>query len=62
LPATIEMVEPMGSDQLAWLRLGSHALSMRLPADARIVTGDSISLRLPADRLNLFDASSGRRL
>jgi multiple sugar transport system ATP-binding protein len=62
LPATIEMVEPMGSDQLAWLRLGSHALSMRLPAEARIVAGDSISLRLPADKLNLFDASSGRRL
>ena len=62
LPATIEMVEPMGSDQLAWLRLGGHALSMRLPAEARILTGEPISLRLPADKLNLFDAASGRRL
>jgi multiple sugar transport system ATP-binding protein len=62
LPATIEMVEPMGCDQLAWLRLGSQALSMRLPAEARIAAGESISLRLPADKLNLFDAASGRRL
>jgi multiple sugar transport system ATP-binding protein len=61
LPAVIEMVEPMGSDQLAWLRLGSQALSMRLPAEARIVTGEPISLRLPGAKLNLFDAS-GRRL
>ncbi|MDB5518310.1 MAG: transporter ATP-binding protein [Tardiphaga sp.] len=61
LPAVIEMVEPMGSDQLAWLRLGSQALSMRLPGEARIVTGEPISLRLPGAKLNLFDAS-GRRL
>jgi len=61
LPAVIEMVEPMGSDQLAWLRLGSQALSMRLPAEARIVTGEPVSLRLPGAKLNLFDAS-GRRL
>jgi multiple sugar transport system ATP-binding protein len=62
LPAVIDMVEPMGSDQLAWLRLGSHPLSMRLPAEAHAVVGESISLRLPADKLNLFDALSGRRL
>ena len=62
LPAAVEMVEPMGSDQLAWLRLGSHPLSMRLPADTPIASGQSLQLRLPADKLNLFDAASGRRL
>ena len=62
LPAVIEMVEPMGSDQLAWLRLGDHPLSMRLSAEAQIVAGGPIPLRFPADKLNLFDAVSGRRL
>jgi multiple sugar transport system ATP-binding protein len=62
LGAAIEIVEPMGSDQLAWVRLGSRSLSMRLPADARAATGDKLRLRLPADKLNLFDAASGRRL
>jgi len=62
LPAVIEMVEPMGSDQLAWLRLGDHPLSMRLSAETNIVAGGPIPLRLPADKLNLFDAASGRRL
>jgi multiple sugar transport system ATP-binding protein len=56
------MVEPMGSDQLAWLRLGEHPLSMRLSAEAQIVAGGPIPLRFPADKLNLFDAVSGRRL
>jgi multiple sugar transport system ATP-binding protein len=62
LPAVVEMVEPMGSDQLAWLRLGSQPLSMRLPAEAQIAVGERVSLRLPPGRLNLFDASTGRRL
>ena len=62
LPAAVEMVEPMGSDQLAWLRLGGLPLSMRLPADTPIASGQSLQLRLPADKLNLFDAASGRRL
>jgi multiple sugar transport system ATP-binding protein len=62
IPATIEMVEPMGSDQLAWLRLGGYPLSMRLPAETQLAAGGAIPLRLPADKLNLFDAASGRRL
>jgi multiple sugar transport system ATP-binding protein len=62
LPAVIELVEPMGSDQLAWLRLAGHTLSMRLPAEAGAASGESLRLRLPVEKLNLFDASSGRRL
>ncbi len=62
VPAKIEMVEPMGSDQLAWLRVGGHPLSMRLPAEACTVAGEAMQLRLPADKLNLFDAATGRRL
>jgi multiple sugar transport system ATP-binding protein len=62
VPATIEMVEPMGSDQLAWLRVGGHPLSMRLPAEACTAAGEAMQLRLPADKLNLFDAATGRRL
>jgi multiple sugar transport system ATP-binding protein len=60
--AAVEMVEPMGSDKLAWLRIGGRPLSMRLPAEAKVVTGSALSLRLPAEKLNLFDAGSGRRL
>jgi multiple sugar transport system ATP-binding protein len=62
LAAAIEIIEPMGSDQLAWLRLGGRPLSMRLPADIPAAVGDKLMLRLPADKLNLFDAATGRRL
>jgi multiple sugar transport system ATP-binding protein len=62
LVASVEMVEPMGSDQLAWLRLGGQPLSMRLPAEADTAAGGALPIRLPAEKLNLFDAASGRRL
>jgi multiple sugar transport system ATP-binding protein len=62
LNATIEMVEPMGSDQLAWLRLGAHPIAMRLPAEAAAAPGAPMPIRLPPDKLNLFDAASGLRI
>jgi multiple sugar transport system ATP-binding protein len=60
--AEVEMVEPMGSDKLAWTRIGEAALSVRLPAETPIARGDMLVLQIPARRLNLFDAASGRRL
>jgi multiple sugar transport system ATP-binding protein len=62
LTATVEMIEPMGSDMLAWLRLGGHAIAMRLPAEVSMTSGQSIPLRLPPGKLNLFHAGSGHRL
>jgi multiple sugar transport system ATP-binding protein len=60
--AAVEMVEPMGSDKLAWTRIGETALSLRLPAETPLAGGDRLALQLPAHRLNLFDAASGQRL
>lgn len=37
---TVEMTEPMGSDLLAWTRLGDRPLSIRLPAETKLATGD----------------------
>jgi multiple sugar transport system ATP-binding protein len=58
----VEMVEPMGSDLLAWLKLGGGAVSIRLPAESPTHVGDTVHVAVPADRLSLFDTESGRRL
>ena len=60
--AVVEMVEPMGSDQLAWLRFGGAPLSLRLSAEAGVKTGDNMGIVLPPRRMSLFDAASGARL
>jgi multiple sugar transport system ATP-binding protein len=59
---TVEMTEPMGSDLLAWTRLGERPLSVRLPAETRLTQGDRLRVQLPEHRLNLFDAATGGRL
>ena len=59
---TVEMSEPMGSDLLAWTRIGDLPLSIRLPAETRLTPGDRLRIALPEHRLNLFDAANGARL
>jgi multiple sugar transport system ATP-binding protein len=62
IAAEIEMIEPMGSDQLAWTRLSDVPVSLRLDADSPIKIGETLHLHIPADKLNLFEAESGRRI
>jgi multiple sugar transport system ATP-binding protein len=57
----IEMVEPMGSDVLAWSRLGGAPLSLRLPAETAPRAGDQVAVAIPPAKVNLFD-KSGQRL
>jgi multiple sugar transport system ATP-binding protein len=58
----VEMTEPMGSDLLAWTRLGDRPLSIRLPAETKLVPGDRMRVELPEHRLNLFETATGARL
>ena len=60
--APVELVEPLGSDLLAWTRIGGRSVTIRLPAETPIAAGDRLKLRLPDRRVNLFDAASGARL
>jgi multiple sugar transport system ATP-binding protein len=56
------MSEPMGSDLLAWTRLGDVPLSVRLPAETKLAPGDRLRVLLPEHRFSLFDLASGARL
>lgn len=60
--APVEVVEPMGSDLLAWTRIGGAPVSVRLPAETRVAVGDKLPLVLPLSRLNFFDTATGGRL
>ncbi|SDR33614.1 carbohydrate ABC transporter ATP-binding protein, CUT1 family [Rhizobiales bacterium GAS113] len=62
LQAVIEMIEPMGSDQLAWTRLGGAPASLRLPAESAVRAGDRISISISPTKASLFDFASGQRL
>jgi multiple sugar transport system ATP-binding protein len=59
---SIEMVEPMGSDLLAWSKLGGASISLRLPAESPSKTGDRVAVTISPAKVSLFDRTSGRRL
>jgi multiple sugar transport system ATP-binding protein len=58
----IEMVEPMGSDLLAWSKLGGAPISLRIPAESSSKTGDRVAVTMSPAKVSLFDRSSGWRL
>ena len=55
---SVEMTEPMGSDLLAWTRLGDLPLSIRLPAETKLTPGDR--LRYPVARASAEACSMPR--
>ena len=62
LPASVEMIEPMGADTLVWCRVGALPVSVRVSGQSKIATGDALSLIFPPEHISLFDDSTGARL
>ena len=59
----VDLVEPMGADNLVWCRDGDLSLELRLPGE-RMHDGRCARSRSPIDpaRISLFAADSGQRL
>ena len=57
LEVDIEIVEPTGSDNIAFFHLGAHEILARLPPGS-CLAGDRLSLRLPPEKLLIYDAAS----
>ncbi len=60
--AQVEVVEPVGSEVYANLRLGPHALVARLAPEAMPEPGRTLPLAVSSRHLHFFDATSGERL
>ena len=60
--ATVELLEPTGPDVLAIMSAHGHELTVRLPTDTQLRTGQSVNLAVDMDRALLFDAASGVRI
>ena len=55
----VDVVEPVGSDVHAYLRLGAQALVARLSPDELPAPGSTLRLRMAATRLHWFDPVDG---
>ncbi|MBE7184037.1 MAG: ABC transporter ATP-binding protein [Methylobacterium mesophilicum] len=59
--ATVDVVEPMGSDTLVWVKLGGHNLSTRTPTERAPAAGDAVTIGFDPARASLF-SENGERL
>jgi multiple sugar transport system ATP-binding protein len=59
ISAVVDVVEPLGPEQILFLNVGSVQLTARAPADVTVASGDAIALGINANRVHLFDAESG---
>ncbi|MEA2687982.1 MAG: multiple sugar transport system ATP-binding protein [Candidatus Eremiobacteraeota bacterium] len=59
IAATVDVVEPLGSEQVLYLTAGGAQITARAPAEATVASGDAIALGINANRMHLFDTASG---
>jgi ABC-type sugar transport system ATPase subunit len=56
--ANVEVVEYLGDEQLAHLRLGDHDVVVKLPVEPRLQAGTQETFSVPLQKVLLFDESS----
>ena len=57
--ATVEVIQYLGDEQLAYLRLGDDEVVAKLPLDAELEPGRRSSFAVPLRKLHLFDTETG---
>jgi multiple sugar transport system ATP-binding protein len=60
--AVVEVVEYLGDEQLAHLRLRDETVVAKLPPDLRLAQGEPETFSVPRPRVHLFDAGSEERV
>ncbi len=60
LSARVNFLEPLGSEVIANCSLGKSEIVVRLNSRTTVRNGDAIALTIEADRVKLFDATSGK--
>jgi multiple sugar transport system ATP-binding protein len=60
--AVVELVEPMGSDTLVWLKFGGQTISARVESSEHFKPDEAVKLRFRVGLASVFDEASGDRI
>jgi len=60
--ATVNVVEPMGSENFLYLSFADHEITARVDSDVRPAADETVGLDFPETALYLFDADTGEAL
>jgi multiple sugar transport system ATP-binding protein len=59
VPAEVSLLEPLGAETLATLKVGAAEMVARCPASFREAPGTRLSIHLNPRHMRLFDAATG---
>jgi len=62
LESEIEIVEPMGSDTVAWTKVAGQSVTFRCSSDIPLAPGQKVTIGFDPARGSIFDATSGARV
>jgi len=60
--ATVDIEEPMGADNLLWLKHAGHTMSVRINGARRFSPGSQVKLGFDMSLASIFDAETELRL
>ena len=58
IEATVEVVEPVGSDNYIYAEIAGAEVTIRVPADVKPTVGDTVSIQFDEDDIHLFDTGT----
>ena len=58
----VDLVEPMGSDSLVWLKIDDTLFSARVESNQHFEPGQKVDVRFRIGLASVFDEASGDRL
>jgi multiple sugar transport system ATP-binding protein len=59
IAAVVDVVEPLGSEQVLYFTCDGERVTARAPAEATVAAGDAIALGINPKRMHLFDSGTG---
>ena len=59
IAAVVDVVEPLGSEQVLYFTCDEERLTARAPSNTPIAVGETIALGINPNRMHLFDAATG---
>ena len=62
LPATVNVVEPLGDEMIVYLSTGAHDLIAKADAHQRVSVGERVTVAFDLRKAHLFDPESGKNV
>jgi multiple sugar transport system ATP-binding protein len=62
IPATVDVVEYLGNDELIHAQAEGNEIVALLPSDKKVAVGDRVDFAVPMEKLHIFDPDSEKTL